>query len=97
MSAFDKRVSWYRHLDITDPTPYETDDRIFEGHECQLCGREFYRGEDVMELKHRELSHDRFLHHWQCFHDRWPIQNERDSLMDALDDLGFEIFEEVET
>lgn len=93
MSAFDKSASYYAGLDITDPTPYEHDNRVIEDCTCMLCGREFYKDQDVMELRHRSLDHDRFLVHRNCFA-RYPVQV-REKLLDILDDFGFEM-DEVE-
>ena len=88
MSVLDKGKGFYEYYDITDPTPYETDTRILDGEECMICGREFHRGERIMEMKHRELSHDRFLLHEACLNriKGWDM-------LDVLDDLGFEVDE----
>lgn len=93
MSAFDKGSSFYAALDITDPTPYEHDDRVLEDCVCLLCGRGFHKGEEAEELKHRSLDHDRFLIHEKCFN-RYPVVM-REKFLDILDDFGFEM-DEVE-
>jgi hypothetical protein len=93
VSAFDKGSSFFVARDITDPTPYEHDDRVLEDCVCLLCGREFHKDQGVMELKHRSLDHDRFLVHRNCF-TRYPVQV-REKLLDILDDFGFEM-DEVE-
>lgn len=93
MSAFDKGSSFYAALDITDPTPYEHDDRVLEDCVCLLCGRGFHKGEEAEELKHRSLGHDRFLVHRNCF-TKYPVQV-REKFLDILDDFGFEM-DEVE-
>ena len=91
----DHPASYYQQLDITDPTPYETDTRILDGEECMICGEEFRIGERIMEMKHRELSHDRFLFHEDCL--RNTLHDEMfTTLWDFygfMEDFGFEVDE----
>lgn len=83
-------VSRYQQADVTDPTLYETDNRILDGETCMICGEEFRAGERIMELRHRRLGHDRFLFHEACMHGIMSRHIE-----DILDDFGFEV-EEME-
>lgn len=66
MSVTDHPAWFYQQNDITDPTPYEEDNGILDGMECPICGEGFRRGEDILELGHWCLGHDRFLVHADC-------------------------------
>lgn len=95
MSVQDHPVWYYRQKDITDPTPYEGDDEILCGEECMLCGKEFRRGEAIMEMRHQTLDHDRFLFHKECFD--WKFGGDRrNKVLDVLDEFGFEVDETEE-
>ena len=84
-------VSYYQQADVTDPTPYETDNRILDGETCMICGEEFRAGERIMELRHRCLGHDRFLFHEACMH---GIKFRH--IEEILDGFGFEVEETEE-
>lgn len=91
MSTTDHPVSYYQHLDITDPTPYEHDSTVYEGTDCMICEDCFHEGERILRLVHRSLNHDRFWIHERCFQKRFGIVS--DEVRDILDDLGFEVEE----
>lgn len=95
MSVTDHPAWYYQQRDITDPTPYETDNRIFDGEECYLCGCEFYLGQKVIQIEPRE-HHYRFLSHEDCYNSLFRSIGERVRFEKIMDRLGFEIIEAEE-
>lgn len=87
--------SFFQQGDITDPTPYETDSRVAEGCECLLCEKEFHKGEEVIELRHCTLRHDRFLIHKDCLRFK-PNGWEESEVLGILEELGFDWEEKEE-
>lgn len=94
MSVLDHPVSFYQHEDITDPTPYETDNRIFAGEECYRCGCEFYRGQKVIQIE--APCFDRELVHEDCYDALFHSVEERTRFECIMDRLGYEISEAEE-
>lgn len=96
MSVTDHPAWFYQQRDITDPTPYEEDNRILDGQRCMICDGEFYKGETIMEAKHTHKNHDRFLFHENCLrglvlHDEM-FTTVRD-FYNFVEDFGFEVEE----
>lgn len=92
MSVLDHPVSFYQHNDITDPTPYEEDNMIFVNDWCRLCGRDFSRGQKVIEIygANRELIHE------DCYNSLFRSIEERTRFEEIMDRLGYEISEAEE-
>ena len=95
MSVGDRPIWFYQQGDVTDPTPWEEDDSLLEGEECMLCGREFRRGEAIMEMKHGTLNHDRFYFHEGCL--KFWFKDRAQEILDAFGEFGFETEEWEET
>lgn len=94
MSAMDKGKGFYEYYDITDPTPYETDSTIFEDDECALCGKGFHKGDEILMLSHRSITHDRFWMHRNCLMERMGrLGISSFTALDVLDELEFEVEE----
>ena len=96
MSARDRPASYYVGLDITDPTPYENDDVIFEGEKCMICGRPFYRGDNIARLIHGDHLYDSFLIHEQCLREFFKTKIREEDFWEVLNALGFDQLREVD-
>jgi len=94
MSTTDYPASFYQHNDITDPTPYEIDNRIFVGDECYRCGCQFHRGDRVMQIE--APCFDRILVHEDCYDALFHSVEERARFESIMDRLGYTISEAEE-
>lgn len=94
MSVTDHPVWYYQQRDITDPMPYEKDNRIFDGAECYYCGRQFYFGEKVMQIE--APCFDRVLIHKDCYDELFKSIEERIRFEEIMDRLGYDICETEE-
>ena len=95
MSTTDHPVSYYQHEDITDPTPYEEDNRIFPEECCSLCGEDFIKGQKVMLIDTPDHYY-RDLIHEDCYNSLFRSIGERVRFEKIMDRLGFEIIEAEE-
>lgn len=95
MSVTDHPVSFYQHEDITDPTPYEEDNRIFPDECCAICGEDFFRGETVVLIDTPDMYYREFVHE-VCYGQLFRNIGEQKRFEHIMDTLGFYISEAEE-
>lgn len=95
MSAFDKPPSYYQHNDIIDPTPYEEDNRIYPDECCDLCGKDFYKGQKVILIDTPDHYY-RLLIHEDCYNPLFKSVEERTRFEGIMSRLGFDTGEAEE-
>lgn len=95
MSVTDHAVSYYQHLDITDPTPYEDESKQWGDLECPFCGRPIYQGQETILFNHDDMIRTLAMHK-KCY----PIRSKNGNKPEMwefismfMEDLGFEIEE----
>lgn len=94
MSVTDHPVWYYQQRDITDPTPYEEDNRILDGEVCYRCECVFHCGDRIMQIE--APCFDRVLVHEDCYDALFHSVEERTRFECIMDRLGYEISEAEE-
>lgn len=83
---------YFEYYDITDPTPwYDEKEEYYDGATCPFCGEAFERGDDVLEIEHREIGKDFFVVHQACVRRRYSNAHDQSVIDDFLDEAGFEV------
>lgn len=95
MSVSDHPAWYYQQRDITDPTPYEEDNRILSDECCALCGGEFFRGQRVVLIDTPDHYY-RLLIHEDCYNPLFKSVEERTRFEGIMDRLGFDTSEAEE-
>lgn len=89
MSVTDHPAWFYQQNDITDPTPYEDDNRILLDECCALCGGDFFNGQRVILIDTPDHYY-RLLIHEDCYNSLFKSIEERTRFEEIMDRLGFE-------
>jgi hypothetical protein len=89
VSVTDHPAWFYQQRDITDPTPYEEDNRILPDECCALCGEDFFKGQRVILIDTPDHYY-RLLIHEDCYNPLFRSVKERTRFEEIMDRLGFE-------
>ena len=89
MSVTDHPAWFYQQRDVTDPTPYEEDNRILPDECCALCGEDFFKGQKVILIDTPDRYY-RLLIHEDCYNPLFKSVEERTRFEEIMDRLGFE-------
>ena len=83
---------FFEYYDITDPNPwYDEHEDYYDGAACPLCGEEFRRGEEVLEIGHLEIGKGFFVIHSECLEKKYSDAHDRGVIDRFLDDAGFDV------